>query len=61
MSNNTLEHSIMTYTLAMKILDKVKEGVPYPETIVNKALIMTGDLDELQQESSEQRGGQGTA
>jgi hypothetical protein len=51
----------MTHELAMKILDKVKEGVPYPETIVNKALMMTGDLDELQQESSEQRGGQGTA
>ena len=51
----------MTHELAMKILDKLKDGTPYPETIVNKALMMTGDLDELQQESGEQCGGQGTA
>ena len=51
----------MTHELAMKILDKLKDGTPYPERIVDIALMMTGDLDELQQESSEQRGGQGTA
>ena len=51
----------MTHSLAMKILDKLKDGTPYPETIVNKALMMTGDLDELQQESGEQCGGQSTA
>jgi len=50
----------MTYTLAMKILDKVKEGTPYPQRVVDKALEMTGDLDELQQEGGEQCGGQGT-
>ena len=51
----------MTHAMAMKILDKLKDGTPYPERIVDMALMMTGDLDELQQESSEQRGGQGTA
>ena len=51
----------MTHAMAMKILDKLKDGTPYPERIVDMALMMTGDLDELQQESSEQCGGQGTA
>lgn len=51
----------MTHAMAMKILDKLKDGTPYPERIVDIALMMTGDLDELQQESSEQCGGQGTA
>ena len=59
MSNNTLEDTSVTHELAMKILDKVKEGIPYPRMVVDKALMMTGDLDELQQESSEQCGGQG--
>jgi hypothetical protein len=35
----------MTYEMAMKILDKVREGIPYPESIITKALEMTGDLD----------------
>jgi hypothetical protein len=48
----------MTHELAMKILDKVKEGTPYPQTIIQRALMMTGDMDELQQESSEQPRGQ---
>lgn len=39
----------MTHELAMKILDKVKEGTPYPQRVVDKALEMTGDLDELQE------------
>jgi hypothetical protein len=50
----------MTHELAMKILDKVKEGTPYPQRVVDMALMMTGDLDELQQESGEQCRGQGT-
>jgi hypothetical protein len=50
----------MTHELAMKILDKVKEGTPYPQRVVDKALEMTGDLDELQQERSEQFRGQNT-
>jgi hypothetical protein len=50
----------MTHELAMKILDKVKEGTPYPRLIVERALMMTGDLDELQQEVSEQCRGQNT-
>ena len=49
----------MTHSLAMKILDKVKEGTSYPQRVVDKALMMTGDLDELQQEGGEQCGGQG--
>ena len=51
----------MTHELAMKILDKVKEGTPYPQRVVDKALVMTGDLDELQQEGGEQCGGQDSA
>ena len=51
----------MTHEMAMKILDKLKEGTPYPLIIINRALMMTGDLDELQQESGEQCRGQGTA
>ena len=34
----------MTYEMAMKILDKVKDGVLYPEKIINMALELTGDL-----------------
>ena len=48
----------MTHELAMKILDKVKEGIPYPKTVVDKALEMTGDLDELLEKGSEHCRGQ---
>jgi hypothetical protein len=34
----------MTHAEAMKILDKVKDGVPYPEKIIRMALELTGDL-----------------
>jgi hypothetical protein len=34
----------MTYQTAMKILDKVKDGVPYPEKIILMALELTGDF-----------------
>ena len=37
----------MTHQEAMRILDKVKDGQPYPEHIINRALQLTGDLDEL--------------
>ena len=37
----------MTHEEAMKILDKVREGQPFPDHIINKALQLTGDLDEL--------------
>lgn len=30
--------------MAMRILDKVKDGIPYPEKIINMALELTGDL-----------------
>jgi hypothetical protein len=36
----------MTYEMAIKILDKVREGIPYPESIITKALQMTGDIDD---------------
>lgn len=36
----------MTHMMAMKILDKVKDGVPYPEKIINMALEITGDLEQ---------------
>lgn len=49
----------MTHAMAMKILDKLKDGTPYPQRVVDMALMMTGDLDELQQESGEQCRGQG--
>lgn len=40
----------MTYYEAMRILDKLKDGLSYPKKIIDEALMMTGDLDELQQE-----------
>lgn len=36
----------MTHKDAMRILDKVRDGVPYPDKIVNMALQLTGDLVE---------------
>tara|TARA_R110000868_G_scaffold276984_1_gene536850 strand:+ start:1768 stop:1881 length:114 start_codon:yes stop_codon:yes gene_type:complete len=36
----------MTHAEAMKILDKVKEGVPYPEKIILMALELTGDFQQ---------------
>jgi hypothetical protein len=36
----------MTYKEAMRILDKVKDGVPYPVKIIRMALELTGDLVE---------------
>jgi hypothetical protein len=36
----------MTHAEAMRILDKVKDGVPYPVKIIQMALELTGDLVE---------------
>lgn len=36
----------MTHADAMRILDKVKEGIPYPEKIISMALELTGDLQQ---------------
>ena len=36
----------MSHFEAMKLLDKVKEGVPYPLYLINQALELTGDLFE---------------
>lgn len=35
----------MSHYQAMQILDKVREGVLYPEYIITQALRLTGDLD----------------
>jgi hypothetical protein len=36
----------MTHEQAMKILDKVRDGIPYPVKIINMALELTGDLQQ---------------
>ena len=36
----------MNYFEAMRLLDRVKEGVPMPLRLINEALILTGDLVE---------------
>jgi hypothetical protein len=38
----------MTHKEAMKILDKVRDGVPYPVKIIRMALELTGDLQQTQ-------------
>lgn len=35
----------MTYERAMRILDRVRDGVNYPEWLILKALELTGDLN----------------
>jgi hypothetical protein len=35
----------MTHKQAMRILDRIKDGWDYPESIVTEALRMTGDLE----------------
>jgi hypothetical protein len=35
----------MSHHQAMILLDKVKEGVPFPLHLINKALELTGDLE----------------
>jgi hypothetical protein len=36
----------MTYEMAMKILDRVRDGANYPIHIIKEALKATGDLEE---------------
>ena len=36
----------MNYYQAMRLLDRVKEGVPMPLRLITEALILTGDLDD---------------
>jgi len=36
----------MSHETAIKILDKVREGVSYPLHLINKALELTGDLQQ---------------
>ena len=35
----------MTYAMAIRILDRVREGVHYPQWVILKALQLTGDID----------------
>jgi hypothetical protein len=35
----------MSHADAMKLLDKVKDGIHYPLHLINKALELTGDLE----------------
>jgi hypothetical protein len=35
----------MNYFEAMRLLDKVREGVLFPIHLINKALELTGDLE----------------
>ena len=35
----------MSHFEAHQLLDKVKEGVPFPLHLINKALELTGDLE----------------
>jgi hypothetical protein len=35
----------VNYFEAMRLLDRVKEGVPFPIHLINKALELTGDLE----------------
>jgi hypothetical protein len=41
-----MENLEMTHKEAMKILDKVRDGVPYPIKIIRMALELTGDLQQ---------------
>lgn len=36
----------MTWEQAMKLLDRLKDGIDYPEAAILMALKITGDLDE---------------
>ena len=35
----------MSHHDAMRLLDKVREGIPYPLHLINQALELTGDLE----------------
>jgi hypothetical protein len=35
----------MSHYEAMKLLDRVKDGIPYPLHLINTALELTGDLE----------------
>ena len=35
----------MTYEMAMKILDRVRDGANYPTQVITEALKATGDLE----------------
>ena len=37
----------MTFEDAKRILDSVKEGRPVPASVVNRAMQITGDLDDF--------------
>jgi hypothetical protein len=47
----------MTHEQAQKILDKVREGVAYPASIVDFALQLTGDLELYEENRGQGMGG----
>ena len=36
---------MMTYEMAVKILDRIKDGATYPKAVIDAALRATGDLE----------------
>jgi hypothetical protein len=46
MAEFSIKERTLSYKEAMRILDKVKDGVPYPVKIIRMALELTGDLQQ---------------
>jgi hypothetical protein len=46
MAEFSIKERTLSYKEAMRILDKVKDGVPYPIKIIRMALELTGDLQQ---------------
>lgn len=46
----------MTYEMAVKILNRVRDGVFYPEAMITQALTLTGDYDESSENRPEPAG-----
>ena len=46
MAEFSIKEKTLSYKEAMRILDKVKDGVPYPEKIILMALELTGDFQQ---------------
>jgi len=45
--HQAIEGCQMTFEDAKRILDSVKEGRPVPDSVVNRAMQITGDLDDF--------------
>ena len=51
----------MNHFTAMQILDKAREGKPYPTRIINQALELTGDIDDGENKQFEDKNDQAIA